>query len=213
MHLIFSLTLKHFFMADDNRNRDRYRDYNRNRSRYGEINYDRVSDRDWGGAYGGAGQGRSEDYEGHRPGGRRDYGEFGTNYGGVGYGRREAGLDRGIGYSGDYGGRDYDRGFSQEGRELAGREHSGPHQGKGPRNYQRSQDRIREDVCERLTDDDMIDATDIEVQVQNDEVVLNGVVHNREEKRRAEDLAEAVAGVRNVENRLRVQDSPERRKD
>lgn len=81
----------------------------------------------------------------------------------------------------------------------------GPHRGKGPRNYQRSQDRIREDVCERLTDDAMIDATNVEVRVENNEVVLNGTVHNREEKRRAEDLAEAVAGVRNVENRLRVE--------
>jgi hypothetical protein len=89
----------------------------------------------------------------------------------------------------------------------------GPHRGKGPRNYQRSQERIREDVCERLTDDGIIDATNVEVRVENDEVVLNGVVHNREEKRRAEDLAEAVAGVRNVENRLRVEQSTESEPD
>jgi hypothetical protein len=82
---------------------------------------------------------------------------------------------------------------------------TGPHRGKGPRNYERSQDRIREDVCERLTDDAMIDATNVEVRVENNEVVLSGTVHNREEKRRAEDLVESVAGVRNVDNRLRVE--------
>lgn len=83
----------------------------------------------------------------------------------------------------------------------------GSHRGKGPKNYERSQDRIREDVCERLTDDAMIDASHMDVRVENNEVVLSGTVRNREEKRRAEDLAEAVAGVRNVENRLRVEPS------
>lgn len=103
-------------------------------------------------------------------------------------------------------GSDYARAMGASANRDTGRGGTeGPHRGKGPRNYQRSQDRIREDVCERLTDDAMIDASNVEVRVENNEVVLNGTVHNREEKRRAEDLAEAVAGVRNVENHLRVQ--------
>lgn len=103
-------------------------------------------------------------------------------------------------------GSDYARAMNTSANRDMGRGGmEGPHRGKGPRNYQRSQDRIREDVCERLTDDAMIDASNVEVRVENNEVVLNGTVHNREEKHRAEDLAEAVAGVRNVENRLRVQ--------
>jgi len=81
---------------------------------------------------------------------------------------------------------------------------NGPHKGKGPRDYRRSEDRIREDVCDRLADDDYVDASNINVQIQNDEVVLSGTVNSREEKRRAEDLVESISGVRNVENRIRV---------
>jgi osmotically-inducible protein OsmY len=82
---------------------------------------------------------------------------------------------------------------------------NGPHKGKGPKDYHRSEDRIREDVCDRLSDDDRVDASDIQVQVQNDEVILSGTVNSREEKRRAEDIVEFISGVHNVENRIRVQ--------
>jgi len=81
---------------------------------------------------------------------------------------------------------------------------NGPHKGKGPKDYRRSEDRIREDVCDRLADDDYVDASNINVQIQNDEVVLSGTVNSREEKRRAEDVVESIFGVRNVENRIRV---------
>ncbi len=81
---------------------------------------------------------------------------------------------------------------------------SGPYKGKGPKDYKRSEDRIREDVCDRLSDDDMLDATNINVQIQGNEVILTGTVENREQKRRAEDLVERISGVNNVENRIRV---------
>jgi len=80
----------------------------------------------------------------------------------------------------------------------------GMHRGKGPRGYQRSDERIREDVCDRLADDDMLDASEIEVEVNGSEVILSGTVLSREAKRHAEDLAESISGVRNVENRIRV---------
>lgn len=83
----------------------------------------------------------------------------------------------------------------------------GTHRGKGPRGYQRSSERIKEDVCERLTDDGHIDATDIDVQVKDNEIILSGTVQSRTEKRRAEDIAESVSGVRDVHNRLCVGDS------
>ena len=76
--------------------------------------------------------------------------------------------------------------------------------GRGPRGYRRSDDRIREDVNDRLSDRGDLDATDIEVTVVNCEVTLAGTVNNRRDKRLAEDLAENVSGVQNVENRLRV---------
>src|ERR1700755_1622351 len=50
----------------------------------------------------------------------------------------------------------------------------------------------------------MLDASDVEVMVTNAEVTLVGTVNSRQEKRRAEELAEGVSGVNNVENRLRI---------
>jgi len=81
----------------------------------------------------------------------------------------------------------------------------GEHRGRGPKNYTRSDDRIREDVNDRLTDDTWLDASDIDVQVSGSEVTLTGTVSSRDDKRRAEDLAEQVSGVRHVQNNLRVQ--------
>src|SRR5581483_8086700 len=81
---------------------------------------------------------------------------------------------------------------------------SGPHAGRGPRGYTRSDERIREDVCDRLCDDSRVDASDIEVNVSNGEVTLTGRVDSRDAKRFAEDLADDVSGVRNVQNNLRV---------
>ena len=89
-------------------------------------------------------------------------------------------------------------------RQRSSRGYSGPHRGKGPSDYRRSQDRIREDICDRLTDDDRVDASNVRVQIEDDAVILSGTVNSREEKRRAEDLVESISGVRNVENRLRV---------
>ncbi len=81
------------------------------------------------------------------------------------------------------------------------------HKGKGPKNYTRSDDRIREDINDRLSDDPWVDASEIDVTVTNGEVTLTGTVNDRSDKRRAEDLAEAVSGVKNVENRIRVEKS------
>jgi len=81
---------------------------------------------------------------------------------------------------------------------------SGPHRGKGPRGYQRSAERIRDDVHDRLHDDPYVDASEIDVEVNQNEVILKGYVDTREAKRRAEDLVESISGVRHVENRLRV---------
>jgi osmotically-inducible protein OsmY len=83
----------------------------------------------------------------------------------------------------------------------------GNFRGRGPKGYTRSDERIKEDVNDRLTDYAYLDASDVEVDVTGGDVVLTGTVETRHEKRLAEDLAESVSGVRNVENRLRVNDS------
>lgn len=113
--------------------------------------------------------------------------------------------------TGGYGGRDYGRRAYGSGRgdaESLGmrREETrvGQHRGRGPRGYRRSDDRIREDVCELLTEDSRVDASNLEVSVENSEVALKGTVSSREEKRRAEDLAEEVSGVQDVHNTLRI---------
>src|SRR4029453_13981226 len=81
--------------------------------------------------------------------------------------------------------------------------------GRGPRGYQRSDERIREDVCDRLTDDPRIDAEDIDVRVERSEVTLSGSVRSRDEKRFAEDLIERITGVREVNNNLKVRRADE----
>lgn len=77
------------------------------------------------------------------------------------------------------------------------------HRGRGPKNYVRSDERIRDDVNDRLADDRWVDASDINVEVGKGEVTLSGEVSDRYAKRRAEDCAEAVSGVRHVQNNLR----------
>lgn len=69
----------------------------------------------------------------------------------------------------------------------------------------RSDESIYEDVCERLTEDPFIDASNVEVVVKDGVVTLNGTITSRGLKYRAEDLAELASGVRHVQNNLRVE--------
>lgn len=102
-----------------------------------------------------------------------------------------------------YGGRSFDSGSVGDIRGR-GQQARGEHSGRGPRGYRRSDERIKEDVCQCLTDDEHIDATNIEVVVNDREVVLSGTVTSRMQKRHAEDLIEGLPGVRDVINSLRV---------
>jgi hypothetical protein len=148
--------------------------------------------------------------------GRADYNQNpneGNLYGNR-YGMHQPGRQRNYERSGERGymsEEDYDRGTPLYGGNIGyGRSYGsemqgeGRHKGKGPRNYRRSDSRIREDINDRLTDDPMVDASEIDVAVQNCEVTLTGTVDDREAKRRAEDIAESVSGVAHVENRIKV---------
>ncbi len=86
-------------------------------------------------------------------------------------------------------------------------EFAGPHTGKGPQNYRRSDEKIHEDVCERLALHGRLDATDISVEVLNGEVMLSGTVDGRWAKREAASVAESVRGVVDVHNHLRIKDT------
>lgn len=183
------------------------------------------------------GYGRSgvspRDYETERGYGEGSYygggGLFGGGMGGyTGGGYRGGGLGSNFDTSSaDY--RDYPR--SEEGYRGRGREGEGwwdrmtnevsswftgdeyddrsgeSYRGRGPRGYTRSDDRIKEDINDRLTDHYAIDASDLDVDVNGREVILTGTVNSRHQKRLAEDIAESVSGVSNVENRLRVKRS------
>jgi hypothetical protein len=80
----------------------------------------------------------------------------------------------------------------------------GKFRGRGPKNYRRSDERISEEIGDRMTENDWLDASDVDVAVAGGEVTLSGTVDSRYAKRLAEDIAESVAGVRNVQNNLRV---------
>ena len=77
------------------------------------------------------------------------------------------------------------------------------YRGRGPRGYTRSDERLLETVCEQLTDDPRIDASDIEVEVKQQVVTLRGSVPDRRTKYAVEELVED-AGARDIENQLRV---------
>ena len=76
--------------------------------------------------------------------------------------------------------------------------------GRGPKGYQRSDDRIREEICDCMTDDPALDASEIEVDVRQGEVTLSGSVTSRDQQNRAVDVVERISGVRDVTNQLRV---------
>jgi len=76
--------------------------------------------------------------------------------------------------------------------------------GVGPKGYKRSDERIREDVSEALSWDPDVDASQIELEVRDGNVILSGSVSNRWMKRRAEDCADEVFGVNDVRNKLDV---------
>ena len=87
---------------------------------------------------------------------------------------------------------------------FAGGDERGPHAGKGPKGYRRSDDRIREDVCDRIASWGWVDASDVEVRVQEGEVTLSGQVGARRDKRLLEEMIEGVPGVLDVHNQIRV---------
>jgi BON domain len=74
----------------------------------------------------------------------------------------------------------------------------------GPKGYQRSDERLREDISERLMQARYIDSSDVTVEVSGAKVVLEGTVPERRMKHAIEDLVDACPGVQDIENRIRV---------
>ncbi|GGD62547.1 SWFGD domain-containing protein [Erythrobacter arachoides] len=201
----------------------------RSRSSYAPLDeYDRP-----GGSYGAAGGGsqssgmhgsfRGDSYGGEAMsggyGGQSDYSRgYGMTSGGTAYsgGSSSSGGYSGGGYAGSGNRSDHDRGFFERagdeiaswfGDDEAERRRREDHSGRGPSNYSRSNERLLEDACEKLTHDRGVDASNIQVTCDNNEVTLDGTVGTRWEKRRAEDCIHGISGVNHVQNNLRVMGS------
>lgn len=185
---------------------DKYYDDSPHRG-YGRAGYRGSTGGMFGGGLGGYSGGGSQgwDREGYQT---RDYptsqGSYGSRYpeseSGYSSGRQERGWwdrtsDEVASWFGDE--------EAERRREMDYRR-EGSHRGRGPKNYTRSDERIKEDVSDRLEDHSYLDASDIEIEVNSGDIVLTGTVDSRYAKRLAEDLAERCSGVKNVENRLRV---------
>ena len=68
----------------------------------------------------------------------------------------------------------------------------------------RGDESVREEVLDQLDAHPEIDAAEIEVLVEEGELTLQGTVLDRDMRRLAEGVAESVAGVSLVHNRLRL---------
>lgn len=144
----------------------------------------------------GQGYGASSGY-----GERSGYDSHGYGYGQGRIEERSAGHGYPQGFQGA-------RGRSGE-QNYGGQSRQASFQGRGPRNYTRSNERILEEVNERLTDDPWLDASEITVRCVEGRVQLEGHVRDRWMKHRAEDLVDACMGVRDIDNRLRIQGAGE----
>lgn len=185
--------------SDQNRDQGRDQDrFNRGgRSEYGTNSYDRENrfpedyeQRNFSGG------GRSGEYN-------RDFEqdrEFGRN--------RQRFDDHHRGFLGD---RDYNRDYNlgtgtsmRMNRYESTQGQDRGFFGKGPKGWKRSDDRIKEEICENLYDSRMIDASEIEVNVKDGHVTLSGTVDSREAKREVESLIDSVRGVEDVSNNIKL---------
>lgn len=181
------------------------RDEWRGRGR-GRMELDQPRSRDWRGGSGGYGNRMWDEDDRDLDGFRGN--ERGRSFGGAGGGRDfgsdwedERRMRGGSGYGsfagvgrGEY--RQSNDSFGTGGRNFCG---------VGPRGYSRSRDRVREDICELLTDAPHIDASDLDIEVDAQGIVtLRGEVESRREKRMIEDCIDRVRGVRDVRNEIVV---------
>lgn len=187
-----------------------YREHERLDPGSGSSSWHRDDREPMGGSYSRGSHSGSEGDRGRRmaePGDRRRGSDWDAEYGhAVDWNRHQ---DRDTWSSHDPRGRQYwDRGHTERGFSRFGQpdrwSSDGPFVGRGPRGYRRSDERIKEDVCEALTRHGRIDATDLEVTVEEGVVTLRGAVDGRHTKRLVEDVVDDVPGVRDVHNNLGI---------
>jgi osmotically-inducible protein OsmY len=94
----------------------------------------------------------------------------------------------------------------REAHERYNRAHfpQGPHRGKGPKGFTRSDERLKEHVNELLMEHAEIDATHVEVEVHSGVVSVAGTVEDRQQRRAIEDLIEGIFGVTEVQISIKL---------
>ena len=188
-----------------------------------------MSQRDYGAygaqGYGGEGGSGAQGYGGQgaygRYGSQSDYGTPG-GYAGDRVYRQQSGAQHETGGGAHYGGQvsygqgayggygqgEWGRSSGQSGPSWGNWGQSGPaakQQRRGPKGYQRSDERLKEDICERLMNRWDIDSSDVSIEVSGGNVILEGNVPERRMRHAIEDLVDDCYGVRDIDNRLRVQ--------
>lgn len=134
--------------------------------------------------------------------------EYATGRGGIPIGNQSPMDDESTDWDYQYAtGRGGKRLSSQQMEQLRG-----THYGKGPKGWKRSDEKIREEVCESLFLSGDVDASDIDVSVTNGVVSLKGTVDSRFSKKLVEDITDDVTGVTDVQNTLTIkkEESPSR---
>jgi hypothetical protein len=82
---------------------------------------------------------------------------------------------------------------------------------RGPKGYQRSDDRLREEIIDKLLQQSDIELDEIEVDVSGGKVTLSGTIDNRRVKHQIEDIVDSVWGVKDIANNLRIRSNSENR--
>ena len=81
-------------------------------------------------------------------------------------------------------------------------ERQGFHAGKGPRGWTLSDTRLIDEVSDRLMEDPLLDASEVEVSADAGVITLSGVVPGASDVAHAELVARRTSGVHDVVNRL-----------
>ena len=160
-------------------------------SSYGNVGYNSPRD---SGRYPGAGYTSS-------PSVGNDLGnDYGNRYGSrsTWNGMSDAGTSMGSNLSSNYG---YGSSTSTSGSNAMG---EGRHFGKGPKGYKRSDERIKEEISDRLWHHAHIDASDLTIEVKDGAVTLTGTVDDRSTKRMVESEIENLSGVEDIHNQIKV---------
>lgn len=133
----------------------------------------------------------------------------GSSYGGSSdYGQGLMG--HGYGSAAGYGAGMPEQSGSSWGQGQGGTRHGGIRGGmsnrrnRGPKGYTRSDERIREDLCDQLMSFEGGDFSEVEIDVKDGNVTLKGTINNRQAKYQIEELADNIPGVKDVTDNLKV---------